>query len=283
MATLLERAYSVDYFGATQLVIDDEPLLSCALGENISPAAAQTRALQEGIVPLRYLKNLNALRPSEQRSVSESKVLVCGCGGLGGIIIHLLARAGVGYLRLVDGDSFYPTNLNRQLLSDSLNLAQSKALVAAEKVRAINPLIEVEPFDFIVEQENVEKLVRSNDLVLDALDNLPGRFLLAETARSLGIPFIHAAVAGWWGQISTFLPRSPCDLKSIYGELRSRDPAEEAVGVLGPTASVIGSLEALEALRLLAGRQPAYSEKLLYFDGESGQMEIIPLACEPLD
>ena len=279
MATLLEKACSVDYFGTDQLVIDDGSLLDWARGENVSPSAAQIIALQEGIVPLRYLKNIHALKLVEQSSVCASKVFVCGCGGLGGIVIHLLARAGVGCLRLADGDTFYPTNLNRQLLSDSQNLGQSKALVAAEKARVINPLIQVEGFNLTIDQENAEQLLRSSDLVIDAVDNLPGRFLLAQTARSLGIPFIHAAVAGWWGQISTFLPHSSCDLKSIYGESRSRDPAEEAVGVLGPAASIIGSLEALEAIRLLVGRQPAYGDKLLYFDGESGQIEIIPLVC----
>lgn len=283
MVTLLKKAHSVDYFGTDQLVIDDESLLNWALEKNISASAAQITALQEGVVPVRYLKNLHALKLDEQRGICASKVLVCGCGGLGGIVIHLLARAGVGYLRFVDGDTFYPTNLNRQLLSNSLNLEQPKALVAAETVRMINPLIQVEGFSLTIDQENVEELLRDNDLVIDAIDNLPGRFLLAQTARSLGIPFVHAAVAGWWGQISTFLPHSSCNLKSIYGESRSRDPAEEAVGVLGPTASIIGSLEALEAIRLLVGRQPAYSDKLLYFDGESGQMEIIPLAHEPMD
>lgn len=277
MAALLERAYSVDYFGGSQLVIDDEALLRWAQEESISPAQAQLEALQKGILPLRYLKNLKALKPVEQKRICASKALVCGCGGLGGIIIHLLARAGVGYLRLVDGDTFALTNLNRQLLSETSNLAKSKALIAAERVRAVNPLIEAEACNLMIQKDNAVQLMQGMDIVLDALDNLPGRFLLADSAREQGIPFVHAAVAGWWGQVSTFLPHSTRNLQSIYGELRSRDPAEEATGVLGPTAAVIGSLEALEAIRLLAGRRPAYDDKLLYFDGESGKMEILPL------
>ena len=129
----------------------------------------------------------------------------------------------------------------------------------------------------LIQQNNAQSLMEDMDIVLDALDTLPGRFLLADSARQQGIPFLHAAVAGWWGQVSTFLPHSTRDLESIYGELRSRDPAEESTGVLGPTAAVIGSLEALEAIRLLIGRTPAYSDRLLYFDGESGMMEILPL------
>jgi len=277
MATLLEKAHSVDYFGSSQLVIDDDALLQWSRESNISPADAQVEALHRGIVPLRYLRNLKALKPIEQKKICSSKVLVCGCGGLGGIVIQLLARAGVGCLRLVDGDTFTLTNLNRQLLGETSNLAKYKAQIAAEQVRAVNPLVQAEECTLMVQPDNVESLMQGMDLVLDAFDNLPGRFLLADGARKLGTPFIHAAVAGWWGQISTFLPDSNYNLQNIYGELRSRDPAEEATGVLGPTAAVIGSLEALEAIRLLAGRTPAYRDQLLYFDGESGTMEIFPL------
>jgi len=267
----------MDYFGRSLVVIDDQALLDWAVQNRISPAVSQLQVLEAGILPLRYLKNLDAVSREEQKSICNSRVLVCGCGGLGGILIQLLARAGVGLLRVVDGDIFAPTNLNRQLLSESLNLLHSKALTAAKKIRAINPLIEVEAVNEMIQQENVESLLAGSDLVMDALDNLPARFLLAETAAALGIPFIHGAVAGWWGQISTFPPGSGCSLGNIYGKRRSRDPAEEAVGVLGPTAAVIGSLQALEAIRLLAGRPAAYSEKLLYFDGESGRMDVIPL------
>lgn len=277
MQTLLERAYSIDYFGVSLSVIDDEAILNWARESGASPAEGQLRALQQEIMPLRYLKNLKALQPADQQRICSATALVCGCGGLGGIVIQLLARAGVGRIRVVDGDAFASTNLNRQLLSKTSNLSRSKALIAAETVRQVNPLVDVEACHLMIQTDNVGSLMRDVDLVLDALDNLAGRFLLANTARETGIPFLHAAVAGWWGQISTFLPHSRTTLKNIYGELQSRDPAEEAVGVLGPTAAVIGSLEALEAIRILIGKTPAYSDKLLYFDGESGQTEILPL------
>jgi molybdopterin-synthase adenylyltransferase len=277
MAGLSELAYPINYFGELQLVIEDTALLDWGRAHDMTPANVQLEALQQGIIPLRYLKNLHALKPIEQKRICSSKVLVCGCGGLGGILVQLLARAGVGFMRLVDGDTFSSTNLNRQLLSESQNLSQPKAQVAAERVRWINPLTQVEACHVMIGPENVQKLMEDADLVLDALDNLRGRFILADAAGDTGIPFIHAAVAGWWGQISTFLPGSELSLKSIYGERQSRDAAEEATGVLGPTAAVVGSLEALEAIRLLSGRKPAYSRKLLYFDGESGETQIIPL------
>lgn len=196
---------------------------------------------------------------------------------MGGVLINLLARAGVGILRLVDGDVFTVSNLNRQWLSDTEQLSRPKALVGMERARLINPFMEVEAFPHPLDETNAADLVQGNDLVLDALDNLPARFLLAGEARSLRIPMIHAAVAGWWGQITTFLPQATTDLTNIYGQKRSRDAAEDAVGVLGPTAAVIGSLEALEAIRLLTGKTSAYAGQLLYFDGESGRTEMLPL------
>lgn len=273
--TLKDRAYLCDHAGEPQLVIEDGPLLAWAGKNNLPVSQAQLQALHEGIIPVRYLKNMWALQLAEQSRICASKVLICGCGGLGGIVIQLLARAGVGYLRLVDGDVFISSNLNRQLLCDTHQLSRPKAQVAAEAVQDINPLVAVEAFQQMAERENVGKLLPGMDLIVDALDNLPSRFLLADAARSLNLPFIHAAVAGWWGQITTFLPQSERDLKSIYGERSTRDAEELSLGVLGPTAAVIGSLEALEAIRILCGRNPAYADQLLYFDGESGRAETI--------
>jgi molybdopterin-synthase adenylyltransferase len=178
---------------------------------------------------------------------------------------------------VVDGDVFVPSNLNRQRFCDTEQISRPKAKVAEERVRAINPFVEIECCQELIDGGNVHEFARGMDLILDGLDNLDARFLLAGAARRLKIAFIHAAVAGWWGQISTFLPDSSFDLEKIYGDRRSRDPTENWLGVLGTTAAVVASLQAFEAIRLLSGRKPAYADRLLYFDGESGQMEILPL------
>lgn len=278
MRDLAEISYFVDFIGKPQRVIEDVSLLSWAEENGYSPVRAQAEALREGIVPLRYLKNLWALSLAEQGRLCGSTTLICGCGGLGGALVDLLARAGVGRLRLLDGDVFVPSNLNRQWLSDTKQLGRLKAEVAGERVREINPFVQVETLPVVLQEANAEETMRDVDLVLDAFDNLEGRFLLARTARRVGVPFVHAAVAGWWGQISTFLPDSPFDLRSIYGNRTVRDSTEDTIGILGSTAAVIGSLQSMEAIKILAGRDPAYSGQLLYFDGESGRMELIPLS-----
>lgn len=274
---LRELAHPAEEAGESGLVIDDGALLEWAKTSGITPRAAQIEALEAGVIPLRYARNFAALDLAAQLRIGKSGVLVCGCGGLGGALITLLARLGVGALRLVDGDTFATSNLNRQWLCDTFNLSQPKALAAEQHVRAVNPLVEVEAFTETMDETNVDALVRGMDLVLDALDNLQGRFVLAGAARRFGIPFIHGAATGWWGQVSTFLPDSELDLTAIYGTARSREAAEIAMGVLGPAPSLIASLQVFEAVRLLAGRKPAYADRLLFFDGESGAMELLSL------
>jgi molybdopterin/thiamine biosynthesis adenylyltransferase len=125
--------------------------------------------------------------------------------------------------------------------------------------------------------DNAGALVEGMDLVVDAMDDIPGRFILAEAAKHAGIPFIHAAATGWWGQISTFLPGSFFDMHDVYGHETEQDPAADMMGVLGPAPAVIGGLAAFEAIRLLSGRNSAYADQLLYLDGESGRMDVVPL------
>jgi len=193
------------------------------------------------------------------------------------VLINLLARAGVGMLRLVDGSVFAPSHLNRQWFCDTLELSRLKAEVTGGRVQSINPLIAVEVFPTLMDENNAESFVKGMDLVIDALDDLAGRFLLAETAKRKRVPFIHAAATGWWGQISTFLPESFLDMHSVYGRGEEQDQPDDVMGVLGPAPAVIGGLAAFEAIRLLSGRNSTYADQLCYLDGESGRLDVIPL------
>jgi molybdopterin/thiamine biosynthesis adenylyltransferase len=128
-----------------------------------------------------------------------------------------------------------------------------------------------------MDKNNAEAFVEGTDLVVDALDDLAGRLLLAETAKRMKVTFIHAAAVGWWGQVSTFLPESFLDMHSVYGRGEEQDQPDDLMGVLGPAPAVIGGLAAFEAIRLLSGRNCAYADQLCYLDGESGRMDVIPL------
>jgi molybdopterin-synthase adenylyltransferase len=270
-------ARSIEYGGATFDVVDDTLLLEWARGQGLSPWEAQLQALRERVLPERYLRNFHTLDFPQQLRLCESQVLICGCGGLGGVLINLLARAGVGLLRLVDGDDFDPTNFNRQWFCEAGGLARPKVQVTAEHLEKINPFVRVEAIPEVLLAVNASAMMDGIDLVLDALDNLEGRFLVAQAARQRHQTYIHAAAAGWWGQVATFMPDSAADLTNIYSSCRTRDPSELKLGILGTTAAVVGSLQAAEAVRCLVGRQPAYAGSILYFDGESGCLETIAL------
>lgn len=273
----------LEHGGKEVRVVEDADLLAWAKAEGHAPWAAQRDALDRGILPARYLKNLWALSLEEQKALAASTVFVLGCGGLGGTVAQLLARAGVGHLVLCDGDVFCPSNLNRQWFSHSENMGRFKAEEAAAQCLRLNPLIRVtfyaEPFS---EAKGKDWLTPCHAAV-DALDNLKTRFVLEKVCRSRNIPWIHGAVAGWFGQVSTFMPSSSVGLEAIYGGRRERSDAEQALGVLGPTPAVIGSLQAAEVLRILTGRPPAYAGLLLYYDGETGTFHPVPLSPPDLE
>lgn len=275
------KTTTVVYGGRSLHVIEDADLLKWAAQENLAPWEAHREALKKGVLPSRYLKNLWTLHLEDQRALAESTVFVCGCGGLGGVSAQLLARAGVGHLILCDADTFYPTNLNRQWFAHAENLGRSKAAEGAEGCRRINPLIRVTAFQEPLVSQNARRLLDSCQVAVDALDNVESRFVLEEACRNRRIPWVHGAVAGWFGQVATFLPESSIGLEAVYGGRRDRTQAEQDLGVPGPTPAVIGSLQALEVLRLLTGRPPAYAGRLLYFDGETGMAHGIPLAENP--
>lgn len=274
---LTARANTIKHGQMEYRVIDDVPLLEWAAMTGLTPRQAQIMALEQEIIPHRYIRNFTALNLQDQLKLCQGMVLVCGCGGLGGVACNLLARAGIGFMRLLDGDAFAPSNLNRQWFSEVGQLGRYKAHVVREGILRINPFIEIEAFNIPLDESNGERLLHNMSLCVDALDNLKTRFVLAEMCRRMGISFVHGAVAGWWGQISTFLPESPFSLDNIFAGRRTRDPGEESLGVPGFTASLIGSLQAMETIRILAGKEPCYSGKLLYFDGESGQTTLMPL------
>jgi tRNA A37 threonylcarbamoyladenosine dehydratase len=148
-------------------------------------------ALGIGVYPNRYIRNLDIITPAEQLKIAESQVAVAGAGGLGGQVILLLARIGVGRLVVVDCDRFDETNLNRQALCSRETLQKSKAVAAAETVASVNPGVRVVPHQSRIIASNADSLLAGADVIVDALDNAPDRLVLQEAARRLGVPLVH--------------------------------------------------------------------------------------------
>ena len=142
----------------------------------------------------RYIRNLGALTEQECAQLRTKTVFVAGCGGLGGYLIEMLLRLGVGTIRAADGDVFEASNLNRQLLSLPAALGQSKVEAAAKRAAEVNPDVRFVPIPEFVTEENAAELIRGSDAVLDALDNIQARRILARACAEEGIPMIHGAI-----------------------------------------------------------------------------------------
>jgi molybdopterin/thiamine biosynthesis adenylyltransferase len=196
---------------------------------------------------------------------------VAGCGGLGGHIIDQLARIGVGQLRVVDGDVFEPSNLNRQLLSSVPVLGISKAGAATEHIARVNPETEVDAVEDFLTEENVHSLITGCDVVLDALDNIPSRKILASACSEAGIPYVYGAISGWVAQAAVSMPGDNL-VQKLYPEgtvLRDKS-------VLSFTPALCASMQVSLCVKLLTGR-PVENGKIYYFDLLNQEFETIPM------
>lgn len=212
----------------------------------------------------RYSRNMKMLSKEENERLSRFKVCVVGCGGLGGYIIEMLGRLGIGNITTVDGDIFDETNLNRQLLSDIETLGDSKALTARKRMEIVNPLVKVTAITEKITKENAENILSDHDLLIDAIDKIETRFLLQNTAEKLNIPMVHGAIAGWYGQVSTIFPGDKT-LKKIYPKKDAKG-LESELGNPSFTPALVASIEVAEALKILLGRGDLLRNKLLYID-----------------
>jgi adenylyltransferase/sulfurtransferase len=211
-----------------------------------------------------------------QARLSEARVLILGCGALGSVAAEILARAGVGQLRLVDRDVVEWSNLQRQALYDEADAAagRAKAAAAAERLRQINSEITVIPEVLDVTADNILRLLEGVDLVLDGTDNFGTRFLLNDACLETETPWVHAGCVGAEGQVLTLSGRGgPC-----FRCLVPEPPDAAAVatcdtaGVLGPATHAIASWQAAEAIKLLSGHRATWDGKLLSLHFWSGRL-----------
>ena len=234
-------------------------------------------ALALGIVPYRYVRNRDAVSVEEQLKLAESRVAVVGAGGLGGHVILLLARVGIGHLVVVDHDLFDETNLNRQALSNRESIGRPKAEVAVATVGSINPAVEVTPYQIKLDTSNAREILDGADVVVDALDNVPTRFALERATKALKIPLVHGALAGFEGQMMTIFPEDP-GLKNLYGsEQATVDDTKRPEAILGVpvlTPSFIANLQAMEVVKIVLKRGKIFQNTMLHADLEAGQVSV---------
>lgn len=217
-----------------------------------------------------------------QRRLGGSRVLVCGCGALGSAIANTLVRAGVGAVRMVDRDYLELSNLQRQVLYDEADVAAGlpKVVAAANKLRAINSEVEIDPVVADVTHRNIAELADDCDVLVDGADNFEVRFLLNDYCLSSGKPWVYGGVIGAEGQSMTIVPGETACLACLLSEPppAGATPTCDTAGVLAPAVNLIAAIQSAEALKLLSGNRVALSRRLAMVDLWENRLRHVDLA-----
>lgn len=213
-----------------------------------------------------------------QKRLKGSRAVVAGLGGLGSPVSTYLACAGVGHITIVDCDFVELSNLNRQVLHYDEDIGEKKVHSAARKLVRLNPQVEITPLFERITEDNAKDFIKGADVVVDALDNFETRLILNAACVKMRTPFIHGGIWGLLGQITTIIPgETPC-LSCITPSVPKK---QAAFPVFGVTPAVIGSLEATEAIKLLAGFGDLLAGKVLYINAEEMTVDFVEIARRP--
>jgi len=225
----------------------------------------------------RYHRQIMLFGETGQEKLKSARVVIAGAGGLGCPIATYLAVAGVGHIRIIDHDTVERTNLNRQILHWEQDIGNVKTVSAGEKLRQINPDVEIEAVQVTIDEETAPGLVRNADAIVDAMDNYPTRYLLNHLACTFGIPLFHGAVRGFDGQATTIIPGKTACLSCIF----PKAPPKEIFPVIGVTPGIIGMIQANEVLKYILGTGELLNNKLLIWDGLHSVLETVQVERDP--
>jgi adenylyltransferase/sulfurtransferase len=233
----------------------------------------------------RYQRHLSlpGFGPAAQERLRSGKVLVIGAGGLGCPALLYLAAAGVGRIIIVDPDRVEVSNLQRQVLYETSDQGAGKAEAAARRLRSLNPLIRIDPLPVRFERANALDLVGSCDLVVDGSDNFPTRYLVNDACAIAGKPFVYGAIQGFDGHVSVFNLRGGPTYRCLFPEPPPPGtvPNCAEAGVLGAVAGLIGTAQACEAIKVLAGIGEPLSGRLLVWNILTMVPSIVALRRDP--
>lgn len=210
-----------------------------------------------------------------QERIGQGRVAVVGCGALGSVQAEALARAGVGFIRVIDRDYIEFSNLQRQLLFDERDAENGspKAIAAAERMRAINSEITIEPVIADLTPSNADDLLADVHLIMDGTDNFETRYLINDFAISRDLPWIYGAAVGSYGLKMPVLPHRTCCLRCVFSEPPSGvQPTCETAGVLSPITMTIGALQVADALKILSGHADRVVAQITVIDVWSGEI-----------
>lgn len=212
-----------------------------------------------------------------QERLKNSTAFIAGAGGLGSAVLYYLASCGTGVLRICDYDTVEISNLNRQILHGQKDIGKTKTESALETLSELNPYIRIVPLKERLTPANADDLVGDADIILDCLDNFPARMIINRIAVNRSIPMVHAGISAFQGQL-IFLhpPDTPC-LACIF----PKEVPSKTTQVIGATAGIMGSLQALEAIKYLSGIGGNMKHRMLFFDGNDMSFETMKIVKNP--
>ncbi len=214
-----------------------------------------------------------------QRKLKAARVVIVGAGGLGSPAALYLTAAGVGEIVLVDPDIVSLSNLQRQVLYGGADVGRPKPEAARDRLAILNPNTRVTPVDEALDETNAPRLLDGATLVLDGLDNFPSRFAVNAACVALGVPLVSGAIGRWTGQVGVFAGR-PCYRCLVPGTPPDAETCA-AVGVVGALAGGVGSLMALEAIKLIAGAGEPLTGRLMVLDTLAGEGRTVRVGADP--
>lgn len=233
----------------------------------------------------RYSRHLllNEIGVKGQEMISAAKVLVIGAGGLGSSVLLYLAAAGVGTLGIADGDVVDLTNLQRQVIHSTADVAKAKVESAAEKIARLNPDVQVKGHHTLVTPENIMALIDAYDFVIDGTDNFEAKFLINDACILGRKPFSHAGVLQFVGQTMTVLPGQSACYRCVFDQPPPPDtvPGSAQVGILGAVAGVFGTLQATEAIKYIIGKGDLLTDRIMTYDALEMKFRNVPLKADP--
>ena len=218
-----------------------------------------------------------------QEKLLNSKVLIIGAGGLGSPAGLYLAAAGVGTIGIVDSDKVDLTNLQRQIIHHTSDVGTEKTKSAENTIRAINPDVTVQTYQTKVDAKNISHIIRKYDFIIDCTDNFPAKFLINDACYFEKIPFSHAGILRFTGQLITVLPGETTCYRCIFNAPPPANavPSCSQAGVLGVLAGTIGSLQATEAIKYLLGLGKLLTGTLLTYDALEMHFRSVKLSRNP--
>ncbi len=265
--------------GKTHLVISLKTTASIVSSQGVPAKEVEIAALNQGIIPRRYLRNIGTVGLEGQIKLLQSTVGVVGAGGLGSTVIELLARQGIGHLIIIDSDRFAEDNLNRQIMSTEENLGQYKVISAAKRVKEINSATTVTTFQERLTGDNAQSLLSGARVVVDGLDNLSSRLVVEQICRGLAIPYVYASIGGFNGQLMTVFPED-VGLASLYGSSSATMPEqgiETTIGNPPTTVALMAALQVQEAVKIITGVGTPIRNQVLLADARELAIDKIEL------